>query len=73
MNFTEREKAFIKNTESNISYFNASHKGKLEVEYYVDNGNVARIKKNGKIVLDLIPIEAAFYAIAGIIRYMEVK
>lgn len=69
---TDQEKRFMDVTESNIAYFNDSHKEKLAVEYYVDNGNVARITKNGNTVLDLLSVEAAFYAVAAIIRYAEV-
>ena len=71
MNFTEREKQFIATTKSNIEYFNSKYKGKLAVKYYVDNGNVARITKDGRTVLDLLTVEAAFYAVAAIIRFKE--
>lgn len=74
MNFTETEKRFMGITSRNIEYFNSSRrKGKLAVEYYVDNGNVARITKDGNTVMDLLTIEAAYYAVAAIIRYSEVK
>ena len=69
---TDQEKRFMEVTENNISYFNDNHKEKLTVEYYVDNGNVARITKNGNTVMDLLSIESAFYAVAAIIRYTEV-
>ena len=72
MNFTEQEKRFIATTESNLDYFNSKHKAKLAVKYYVDNGNVARITKNGDTLMDLLSVEAAYYAIAAIIRYTEV-
>lgn len=72
MNFTEQEKRFIATTESNLEYFNSKHKAKLAVQYYVDNGNVVRITKNGNTVMDLLTVEAAYYAVAAIVRYTEV-
>lgn len=72
MNFTEQEKIFIAVTESNLEYFNSKHKEKLAVKYYVDNGNVVRITKNGNTVMDLLTVEAAYYAVAAIVRYTEV-
>ena len=72
MNFSNQEKIFIELTKKNIEYFNQFSKAKLAVEYYVDNGNVVRITKDGKTVMDLLTIEAAYYAVAAIIRFQEV-
>ena len=73
MNFTNQEKIFMELTKKNIEYFNQLGKAKLAVEYYVDNGNVVRIIKNGNTLMDLLTIEAAYYAVAAIIRYQEVE
>ena len=68
MSYTETEKRYMSIIQSNISYFNTNHKDKLVVNYYVDNGNKADVEFNGKTVLCCIPIEGAFYAVAGIIN-----
>ena len=68
MSYTETEKRYMSIIQSNIGYFNDHHKDKLSVNYYVDNENKADVIFNGKTVLCFIPIEGAFYAIAGIIN-----
>ena len=73
MNYTKQEKLFIELTRSNIDHFNSTYNGNLAVEYYIDNGNVARITEEGKTVMDLLTVEAAFYAVAGIVRFHQVK
>ena len=72
MNFTAQEKTFMELINSSLVCFNEKRKKKLTVDYYVDGGNVARVSKNGNVLLSGISIEDAFYAVVGIIRFMEV-
>lgn len=70
MNFTEREQLSVNITRDNIEYFNMNHrKGKLAVDYYVNDGNKADLYKDGKRILATVTIEQASAAVVAIINY----
>ena len=72
MNFTDEERFFILGTKNNIDYFNANRrKGKLDVKYYVADGNKADVTKDGKVILSGVSIREAFYGVTAIINYEE--
>lgn len=71
MSFSKEEKIFIEIIKSNLAYFNSNkRKGKLTVDYVVDGGNRAEIRKDGELLLN-VTIEQAWAAVAAIIRYEE--
>ena len=70
MNFTEREQLVVNITRDNIEYFNQNRrKGKLAVDYYVNDGNKADLYKDGKRILATVTIEQASAAVVAIINY----
>lgn len=71
MSFSKEEKIFMEIIKSNLAAFNANkRKGKLTVDYVVDGGNRAEIRKDGELLLN-VTIEQAWVAVAAIIRYKE--
>lgn len=69
MSFTKEERIFIELIDDNLSLFNANRrKGIVTVDYVVDGGNRAEIRKDGKLLLN-VTIDQAYYAVAAIIRY----
>ena len=69
MSFSKEEKIFMEIIKSNLASFNANkRKGKLTVDYVVDGGNRAEIRKDGELLLN-VTIDQACFAIAAIIRY----
>lgn len=72
MSFSKEEKIFMEIIKSNLASFNANkRKGKLTVDYVVDGGNRAEIRKDGELLLN-VTIDQAWAAVAAIIRYKEV-
>lgn len=71
MSFSKEEKIFMEIINSSLAYFNSNkRKGKLTVDYVVDGGNRAEIRKDGELLLN-VTIEQAWAAVAAIIRYKE--
>ena len=70
MNFTEKEQIAVDITRDNINYFNRNkRKGKLRVEYFVDDGNRAALYKDDTRILGFADIEQASAAVVAIINY----
>lgn len=72
MYFTEEEKTCESIIGSNLHHFNqGKRKGNIAVSFYVDNGNKADIKKDGKTIAAGLDIKTAMFCTAAIINYME--
>lgn len=73
MNYTEAEKRYISIIESNLKHFNTGRRKRLDVHYYVSDGNRALILLAGSTVAANLTIQEAHCFVWGFIRGRENK
>lgn len=73
MNYTETEKRYISIIESNLKHFNTGRRKRLTIEYYISDGNRARVLWGDVCIAEYLSIENAHCFIWGFTSGRERK
>lgn len=71
MNFNEQEKMYQRLIENNLQFFNCARRKTLQVKYYVDEGNKARIEWGHVTIADGLTVQEAHFFVWGFTRGRE--
>ena len=72
MNFISHENLMMMIINDNINDFNRNRrKGKLDVRFYVHDGNKADVMKDGIKIVDCVSIDAACAAVVAVVNYFR--